>query len=672
MKKRILLVSVISVVMLILVVCGIYCDENNCINEIQFQINQTKKEKISLFKNSDIYYLFVPSHVSLKDLNIEYTPGCSVIINKQTYSSKTSLQNLDLNKAYTLEIRNFLGVVVSREKLVIMKSKNLPTLYINLANGSIEDINSNQNIEKTGVCSLIERNKNVNYSGRFSSIHGRGNSSWWTQEKKPYTIEFENDVDLLGMGSAKKWILLSNGHDESNLRNKIIFDTAKKYGLNYSVDSEFIDLYVNGVYNGLYLLSEKVEVQPNRINIQPLQENTSKINSIDLKYYDIHNKRHEGLERRYYNILNNPSDNTGGYLFEMIMKGRQGLYDNNYNTHNNSFTLLYPKFPSEKQIDYIANLSLLVEDHLNKKDISNYIDINSFVKYYLIQEVFGNMDENSFYFYKDSNFINPKIYAGPAWDFDISLGNICFSSNPNPKALYISTWGWYKQLCKNPVFKKELEKEYSSKFRHVLKEVLEDKIDKYAEVINDSYNMNFARWNSINNYENSLHFKDLSCHVDAIKSYLRNRVDFCNKIWINKDRICSIRAISTTDKREALYFSLNYGDDFLSLPKLQNDGYIFLGWYDVDTNEPFSPVKRLVKDLEYEARWEKNKSKIDTIDSNKEVKNKFSTLKNKIINNKRLVICSLLFIIMFIFVIINVIMDVLENRKSLVGNKHEK
>ena len=98
----------------------------------------------------------------------------------------------------------------------------------------------------------------------MEAIRGRGNATWlW--EKKPYSLTLSKSADLLGMGAAKEWILLTNAPDPTHLRNKIAYDLAAEVGLLYSPESNWVDLYLNGEYTGLYLLTERNEIHPQRI-----------------------------------------------------------------------------------------------------------------------------------------------------------------------------------------------------------------------------------------------------------------------------------------------------------------------------------------------------------------------------------------------------------------------
>lgn len=106
----------------------------------------------------------------------------------------------------------------------------------------------------------------------LSSIKGRGNSTWGNGVKKPYQISLSSKADLIGTDApAKKWILLANSADATLLHSSVAFNLAAELGL-ATVDVRPIDLYYDGEYRGSYLLAEKIEIKPGRVDIFDLEE----------------------------------------------------------------------------------------------------------------------------------------------------------------------------------------------------------------------------------------------------------------------------------------------------------------------------------------------------------------------------------------------------------------
>ena len=100
-------------------------------------------------------------------------------------------------------------------------------------------------------------------------IHGRSSAR---NSKKSYNVRFPERTDLLGMGAAKKWVLVGNPYDKSLLRNKLMYDLSGAVGMLYPMESRFVELYVNDRYRGVYQLCEAPEIDRERVAIHPARE----------------------------------------------------------------------------------------------------------------------------------------------------------------------------------------------------------------------------------------------------------------------------------------------------------------------------------------------------------------------------------------------------------------
>lgn len=217
-------------------------------------------------------------------------------------------------------------------------------------------------------------------------VKGRGNGTW-LQEKKPYQIKFEKKVDLFGMGKAKKWVLLANAMDASNLRNDVAFELARMLGMEYAFNGHFVELYFDGEYEGLYYLTHAVEIGKSTVDLKdPMGVLVE-------------------LDNLYWNMEESYLAGNGDYL---VVK--DVVTEENRAVAMKTFLKEYNELlEAISQKDYEVVMSI--------------IDVESFVKYFLLNEFLVNPDAywTSFYFYKDG--VDDKIHAGPGWDFDLSLAN---------------------------------------------------------------------------------------------------------------------------------------------------------------------------------------------------------------------------------------------------------
>ena len=302
-------------------------------------------------------------------------------------------------------------------------------------------------------------------------------SSWdYSPRKHPYNIKLESKADLYGMGKAKKWVLLSNFLDFSQLRNKIAFEAAREAGIEYVPDYTFVDLFADGSYRGTYQLTERIEIKKNRVNITDLEEITEDLNEEDLEKYD-HIAEGAKLDQylenscKYYDIPKNPADITGGYLMQFQIFNRYpGDTESGFVTsRGQAVDIKSPKYASKAQVTYLRDYMQDLEDEIYSEDgynskgkhYSDYIDMDSLLLCYLVEEITNDADGTfaSFCFYKDSDANGDgKIHCAPVWDFDLSLGNFSrrienskgtVSSTFSTDQLYVANFpinGWDNEI----------------------------------------------------------------------------------------------------------------------------------------------------------------------------------------------------------------------------------
>lgn len=245
-------------------------------------------------------------------------------------------------------------------------------------------------------------------------IKVRGNSTSGGA-KRPYNMKFSSKVDLFGFGSAKKWTLLADFYDPTLMRNKIAMDLAEELGLEATTGHKRVEVWVDGDYRGMYLLTEKFEADENRVNI-----NTK----------------------------------NGDFLIEMDDRTDEGSVYISTSIIGRRFQLHEPEEPTEEQKSAILSVLNNFEASLVSQDwekIEGYIDVDSFVSYYVVNELMKAIDFHA----RNANFYycNGKLYGGPCWDYDNSSGN--FSNNySSPQGLHVANnCHYYKYLMKIPEFK---------------------------------------------------------------------------------------------------------------------------------------------------------------------------------------------------------------------------
>lgn len=442
-------------------------------------------------------------------------------------------QSYDIERRY--EYRFEWGNVEEEGDLVFMQSANIGTVYIETESNSMEQIDQDKEYQEAGLILVKDPAGETCYGGLLSSIKSRGNATWNT-EKKSYAIKLSKEADLFEMGEGKNWILLSNVYDGNKLQNKLCLDMAADIGLAYTPESEWVDLYLNGQYMGNYLLCEKIEIGENRIHIAELEEPTKQLNG-DLQGME----RFDTQTQRGILAEKNPEDITGGYLIE-----KDSYYDSvsGFMTEEeNGFSIKSPQYATKEQVDYIADYVQQIEDLVlsGQEEAFAYLDLDSLVSRYLLDEVVLNYDfgVTSMYFYKDMG--DPKLYAGPVWDYDGCMGAGVFN---NPKVLAAleiqdhrreKSLTWYPYLYENQIFYDAVVQRYHSQVRPYILSLIEDggKIDQYAEIIRPSIRQDIIRW-PYGEY-GAGHYESFDNNVRYIKYFLGKRLRFLDKQWLGED-----------------------------------------------------------------------------------------------------------------------------------------
>ncbi len=259
------------------------------------------------------------------------------------------------------------------------------------------------------------------YAGWVSSIsQGTASFTQAQAEKRPYQMKLSTKHDMLGMGSAKTWVLLANHSDASLMRNKVAFDLAAEFGLPFTPQSRFIDLVINGQYLGSYLLVEKVQEGSTRVSFSN-PSGTGVLVEMDNNYYaqEPSNLVYTSPRGSHFVLKDAaggvPDPDASGNV--VLPPAVQAGWDDFQLKINWFESLLYAQSPDWTQI-------------------SAYLDVPSFIKFYFVQEFTENPEiaKSSIYFYKDGVSPSDVFHAGPVWDFDSSLGNYSdpnFGGNPN-------------------------------------------------------------------------------------------------------------------------------------------------------------------------------------------------------------------------------------------------
>ena len=228
----------------------------------------------------------------------------------------------------------------------------------------------------------------IDYSGKVK-IRGRSSDD---HAKRPYNIKFSSSVDLFGLGSGKKYCLLSNYNDSTLLKNALMFELSEMFGIENSCRYVIVDLYTKGTYAGSYLLVTPVDVGEDRVDID---EETDFLLEVE-KQFDTDDGSMDKYEQEeiYSPIFNMRTAVNAPEIQDMSGK---------------SLSLLYKYIMQIDFAIYSGDWNL----------IQQYVDVESVAKYYVLHDLFKEVDiiwDSTRFYIEDG-----KLYAGPAWDFDLSM-----------------------------------------------------------------------------------------------------------------------------------------------------------------------------------------------------------------------------------------------------------
>lgn len=503
-------------------------------------------ETIDCWRKDGCFYVFLPGYADRSESKLVTNPLFPVSIAGQKVGKNSVCADYPIGELLPIVYRKW--GKTCEERILFCQSGNLPALYIDTASGSMDYIHEKKGNAEGGKLRLYSPEGVLQSNAQIRAINGRGNSTW-DAEKKPYSFELSDRTDLLGMGAAKNWILLANYFDSSNIGNKMCFDFADRVGCAYTPECQWVDLYLNGNYAGLYLLSERNEVDPQRVDIP--KEGSFLISSEYAprwmgRNYDAFLTRRENFLRIHH----------AGMEEAWIQEIWQSVEDSIF---------------AENGIDPFTGESW---DQL--------IDVDSWARQFLIWDVFVEFDAGilSKFFYYDSE--TNRVYSGPVWDYDNIL-NECGLHPPNILASqrrYI--WNrdqesMFYRLWQLDSFRERVIGLYWEEYRPLLMELADTGMDAYLEQIRQSVYQNGLRWGG----------DDTAIVIQEKKDYLLDRIAFLDEYWTSPEDYCVIEVSADSQWRS---FAVKWGEPADFLPA---EG---VTWLDYETGEPFDITAPVTQD----------------------------------------------------------------------------
>ena len=392
------------------------------------------------------------------------------------------------------------------------KKQNIPVVRITTKNGA--GIYDKKNYVD-GTITITDPEKMYSDVTEFSAdmgIRGRGNSTWGFP-KKPWKVKLDEKASLLGMPADKEWALLANYADRTLLRNIVAMKLSEICGFSWTPRMRSVEVYLNDKYQGVYTLCEHKKVSKDRVNIEVVGENDNEGDAV-----------------------------TGGYYLEI--EEQQDETTCWWTGMNVPMMFSDPEEPTDEQYEYVTSLFAEFEEALQSDNFADpaigyaaYIDVDSFINYFIVQELTKNPDGNL----RKSSFITKergkKMEMYHVWDFDLTLGNCGYfpgAVGNGPDGFWVKDYGqgdrykggWFYRLFQDPVFVETVQARWNELLPEL--EKIPEFIDEQAFIIEPARERNFEVWD-INESVFWVYFPSLGSYeaeLDYLKEFYTDRLQW--------------------------------------------------------------------------------------------------------------------------------------------------
>lgn len=398
-------------------------------------------------EETGIWYVFFPSYIESHVIDCSNLEYGELYINGEKKNRQFEWQDDTLYEFAYHE---------NEMQIIFLEDENLSSLFIETESGSNDLIRAaKENVEEGHIVSL-DHQGNLEYNGKIREISGHGNA-WEFYDKRAYDIKLNSKASLGGLEGRSQWKLLHLWNDGDKIHSKLAFDIAKILEADYTPESTWVNVYLNGEYHGMYLLTTAVRDQ------------------------DVFNTEE-------------------AIFLEKDLESRYIVEEHFITQEGNGFVIHRPKEPGEDTKEKISGMVQEVEYAVAEGRLDEELmDIDSFVTQFLVDEITLNSDgfETSSYIYKTTD--KAAFCAGPAWDYDGAFGEYLHAgvNNVNPAQSVLdgefTELTWYQKLYDNPEFLEMVINKYKDVMPE-LRKLYEETIDVYAEYIRGSVRNDDIRW----------------------------------------------------------------------------------------------------------------------------------------------------------------------------------
>ncbi len=423
----------------------------------------------------------------------------------------------------------FIATVGSAPAQQYKQLTDVPTVYIETENA--QDITSKETYLQC-TFTMVDGDNTTRIEN--TQIRGRGNSSWWNSDKKPYRVKFDKKQQLLGedFANAKNWTLLANHGDKTMIRNALTYQLGRFIGMKFCPAAKFVDLYLNGKYRGTYQISDHVQVHKKRVEV----------------------------------------DEDNGWLLEVANENSR---EETYITSTRYGIIYNIKNPDDDQLTVDKRIAIgqwieAFEKAVASSDYQDpekgyraYIDETDFINWYVGAEITGNIDAlYSIYMYKEAD--EQKMHFGPLWDLDIGYDNSSEKSLLRNMEAYLGLWNRpfekiLQRLWQDPWFAKACTDRMNQLVEAGLEQHLLTHIDSLRVAVWQSQAQNFKVWpinRQVYSFEKHSYHNDYDSYISDLKAFVTTHIPYLQQAFAQKLAATGITAVKTTEKSSSTLYDL--------------------------------------------------------------------------------------------------------------------
>ncbi len=581
--------------------------QEELMQSISFSEDEGLLQQVHPFDQGDGYSIFLPSDMEQPKLFFHTFETLRIVGDRDYhYGDRLSADLVD-GQSYEAWLMDVQGIAQGKTTVTFYHATDLPSLYVDTEGSTTEAIDQDKRLKIKAYYMAIEPDGTISAEGgcKFGT---RGNSSL-KKKQKPYSIKAKKAASPFGLEESQEWALSTNTHYDGMqlIRNKTCLDLCRRIGLEFAVDTRFCNLFIDGEYRGMYMLTEKATIDGGSVHLKDLQKEHKAQKGIYQEQDVVVNSHEDGSEESYRRSNVSALDITGGYVLQMSQRYKSipNHFTSQLRKRGKGMVVKNPRTLSDEEMQYISDVvrtaeNVLLDENSTDEELKQYFDYESWARFFLIQEfsVQWDMEFDSFKFNKRQG--DPLLYAGPVWDMDLCFGTMFMAIYPKlaERTLWVKDGryeGWLRRFDQYPQFRELVLKTYREVFSPAVTEYLENEYYETMNKTKSSMVMNDVRWRRSHT--------DYESYLDETYQWMKDRQAFLDDYLDHADEY--VRVLFHFPKINMSYY-VKRGEKLNYLPlssygevelREYPDGYIS-GWVDEEGN-PADPNVTVDQDLEF-------------------------------------------------------------------------